>query len=289
MVIAAFMLFGILLFIYQINITRYENKGEIGRSEIFAKGIIRPQGMALDAEGRIFVQSAFDGMISMIKKDGSAMDYTYIDDYYGYGIELDASNNFIIAMEQQVAILNSSGYLLKSIEKFSHAYDVAKGPNNTIFVSDSDTNTIYRISSTYEVTAFVELGDKKSNTVHNAAGICFDKDFRNLYAVNMYKGDLYKIALSSDYEIENIDIIASNLKRPNFIDVDEDENVFISCLGDNTLVRVNHNSIKEIVSTKGKMSSPSGIVISNSGNAKTIYAASSDNNSIYKISIGSNN
>jgi hypothetical protein len=37
------------------------------------------------------------------------------------------------------------------------------------------------------------------------------------------------------------------------------------------------------------MSSPSGIVVSDSGNAKIIYAASSDNNNIYKISIGSNN
>ncbi len=234
------------------------------------------------------MQNDLDGKISIINKDGVAMDYSYIEDYYGYGIDLDDLNNFIIATQQQIVVLDSSGNALRIISGFKHAYDVAKGPSNSIFVSDSNTNIIYSISPNNEVTVFAELGNKKSSILPNAAGLSFDKDFKNLYVANMYSGDLYKINLSKEYKAEEIEIIASNLQRPNFIDVDDNGNVFITCVGDNTIVRVNKNSIKELIDTKGKLSNPSGIVINNS-NSKVLYVGSKDNNSIYKINIETNN
>lgn len=273
--------------IYQNYIINNENKKTIGKVELYVKGLSRPQGMVIDRKGRLFVQSAADGKISLIKKDGTAMDYSYIKDYYGYGLDIDNYNNFIIPMQQQVAIIDSSDNVLKVFEGFKHAYDVAMGPNNLIFVSDSETNAIYTINPKKEITVFAELGDKLSQTEPNATGLCFDKDYKNLYAANMYTGDLFKIRLSNNYRAENIEKIASNLSRPNYIDMDEQGNVFISCIGDNTIIRINQNSIKELIDTKGKLSTPAGIVVHNE-NDKIVYVASKDTNSIYKITIGSN-
>ena len=276
----------VILIIYLVNINDYENKSELGKAELFVKRITSPQAMAFDKEGRLFVQSDWDGKISIINKDGTAMDYSYIEKYYGYGMDIDYSDNFIIASKQQVTVFDNSGNVIRSIMGFDHAYDVERGPGNLIFVSDSATNNIYSISPKNEVAIFAELGDKKSINIPNVAGICFDNDYKNLYTVNMYSGDIYKISLSKEYKVEKIEIIASNLQRPNFIDVDEKGNIFITCLGDNTIVRINQNSIKEIIDTKGKVSSPSGIAINNNG--KVLYVGSKDNNSIYKINIGTN-
>jgi DNA-binding beta-propeller fold protein YncE len=276
------------LILYMVSVNNYENKSEIGKLELFVKRITSPQGVAFDKQERLFVQSDWDGKISIINKDGTALDYSYIEEYYGYGMDIDLAGNFIVASKKQVTVFDSGGNVVRSIKGFDHAYDVAMGPNNMIFVSDSATNSIYTITNKSEIIKFTELGDKKSNNIHNAAGICFDDDFKNLYAVNMYSGDLFKISLSKEYDFEKIEIIASNLQRPNFIDVDERGNVFITCLGDNNIVRIDQNSIKEVIDTKGKISSPSGIAISNNG-GKALYVGSKDNNSIYKINIGTNN
>ena len=276
------------LIAYLVNIYSYENKSMIGKPELFVEGIISPQGIAFNRDGRLFVQSNWDGKISIISKDGTAMDYSYIEKHYGYGMDIDYSYNFTMASMQQVTVYDNSGNVLRSINGFNNAYDVVKGPGNLIFVSDSATNNIYRISQENEVTLFAELGEHKSSDEPNATGICFDKDYRNLYVANMYKGDLYKISLSKNFEFERIDIIASNLQKPNFIDIDEQGNVFITCIGDNTIVRVNQNSVKELVDTKGKVMSPSGIAISDN-NGNVLYVGSKDNNSVYKINIGTMN
>ena len=278
----------VIFIVYLANISGYENKSEIGKPELFVKRITSPQGMAFDNEGRLFVQSNWDGKISIINKDGTAMDYSYIEEFYGYGMDIDKSDNFIVASKQQVTVFDNGGNIIRSIKGLDHAYDVASGPNNLIFVSDSATNNIYSISNKSDISIFVELGDKKSDNIPNATGISFDKDFKNLYAVNMYSGDLYKISLSKEYKPEKIEIIASNLQRPNFIEVDEKGNVFITCLGDNTIVRINQNSIKEIIDTKGKIASPSGIAINNN-NGKALYVGSKDNNRIYKFNLGTIN
>lgn len=284
--IVACLLGIVFLSIYLVNNYSYENKSEIGRIELFVKKIVSPQGMAFDQHGRLFVQSDWDGKISIINKDGKAMDYSYIEDYYGYGMDIDHLDNFVVASKQQVTVFDSGGKVIRVIKGFTHAYDVAIGADNTIFVSDSGTNGIYKVTSRNEVILLTLLGDKKSDIIHNAAGICFDKDFKNLYAVSMYSGDLFKVSLTQDDMVEEIKVIAANLQKPNFIDVDEDDNVFITCLGDNTIIRVNQNSIKELVDTKGKVSNPSGIAVRN--NEKVLYIGSKDNNSIYKIDIDAN-
>lgn len=285
---AIFIICLVILIIYLANINGYENKSEIGKAELFVKRITSPQGLAFDKDGRLFVQSDWDGKISIINKDGTAMDYSYIKEYYGYGMDIDYLDNFIVASKKQVTVFDNSGKVIRIITGFDHAYDVAKGPGSLIFVSDSATNNIYSISHNNEVTKFAELGDIKSDNIPNAAGICFDNDYKNLYAVNMYSGDLYKISLSKEFKLEKIEIVASNLQRPNFIDVDEQGNVFVTCIGDNNIVRINQNSIKELIDTKGKIANPSGIAINNN-NGKVLYVGSKDNNSIYKINIGTIN
>jgi DNA-binding beta-propeller fold protein YncE len=278
----------VILFLYMTNISGYENKSEFGKAELFAKGITSPQGVAFDKEGRLFVQSDWDGKISIIGKDGTVMDYSYVENFYGYGMDIDYLDNFIVASKQQVTVFDNGGNVLRSIKGFDHAYDVAMGPNNILFVSDSAANSIYTISQENEVTLFTKLGDKKSDNIPNAAGICFDSDYKNLYVVNMYSGNLYKISLTKEYKLEKVEVIASNMQRPNFIDMDEMGNVYITCLGDNLIVRINQNSIKEIVDTKGKISNPSGIAISDSS-GRELFVGSKDNNSIYKINIGTIN
>lgn len=270
-------------------LTGHEDRGEIGRMELFVKGINRPEGLALDAGGRLFAQSAFDGKISLISKDGKALDYSYVKQYFGHGMELDAAGDFLIAAKQHIVVLDNCGKVVRAVTGFKNIYDVEMGPDNTIYASDAYDNVIYTISPDNKITRFAELGGPRSNTVPNAAGISFDKDFKNLYVVNMYRGELYKISLKANNQAGEIQILGANIQRPNYVDVDENGNAYITCIGDNTVIRINQNSIKETIETKGKMLNPSGVTVKSSGKNSTLYVASRETNCIYKINIGTDN
>jgi sugar lactone lactonase YvrE len=258
-------------------------KGEFGKTELFVKNLPRPVGLDFDSNGRLFAQSAYDGNIYLINKDGAALDYTYMDDYYGYGFSIDGNSDFLLASQQHFARVDHSGKILDVVGGFKHLYDVVQGPGDLVFVSDSDTNTIYTIDLQQKVSVFKKLEDNISITVPNVTGLRFDKDYKNLYALNMYRGELYKIALTEQYEAGNTEVLASNLQYPSYLDVDDKGYVYITCVGDNTVVRIDPNCIKQTIDTKGKLSTPAGIII-NQGEG-ILYVTSKDTNSIYKITI----
>lgn len=272
------------------KILQNQNKGVVGKTMIFVKDIQSPQGLTLGRDEKLFTQCSYDGKISIIDKDGKAFDYIYLDSCFGYGIDIDEHDNILIAAIDEVIKIDSSGNILQSYKGFKNAYDIELAPDNTIFISDSKENIIYKISSQGEITEFAVLGNRKSTTVANVTGICFDKEFKNLYAVNMFTGSLYKISLTKDYEAKELEIIASNLKKPNFIDIDGAGNMYITCLGDDTVVRVDQNSIVEVIENQDKISAPSGIVVIGSDNSESILCiASKDSNIIYKINLGIKN
>lgn len=267
-----------------------EHSGAAGKPELFVKQIPRPQGLAINKEGKLFAQSSYDGKISIINKDGKALDYTYLKNYSGYGIEIDRNDNILMASNDKVIRVDSFGRMIQEFVGFGKAYDVEIAPDETIFVSDSQTNQIYKISPSGEKTVLIAFEGRSSSSTPNVTGIRFDKDFKNLYCVNMYSGDLYKIRLSGNYNVEDTTVVASGLSKPNFIDTDLEGNVYITCLGDNSVVRVDQNSIVERIDTNGKLAVPSGIVFeANSGNENKLFVASKDTNSIYRINIAVKN
>jgi sugar lactone lactonase YvrE len=190
-----FIFAGILLLVISIfTVLSIQNKQaienpdikQIGRAELFARGIQRPQGLALDEDGRLFAQSAIDGKISIIDKDGKVFDYTYLKDYNGYGIVIDQNDNTLMASNHKVVRVDSFGRVIQEYTGFVKAYDVKLAPDGTIFVSDAVEGRIYTISPKGEKKDFVGFDVMKSSSTPNAAGICFDKDFKNLYCVNTY-------------------------------------------------------------------------------------------------------
>lgn len=267
-----------------------QDKGVIGKPEIFVKNIPRPIGMTLGKNGNIFIQCSYDGKIFATNNDGKLFDYAYLDNYQGYGIDVDRNGNFIMAGGERVVKVNSAGKEMWSFDGFNYAYDIELAPDGTIFVSDSVDNIIYKISPQGAFSKLLTLEGRKADSERNAAGIRLDKEANILYAVNMYTGDLFRIKLTEDYQVQKSEIVASGLKKPNFIDIDEEGNVYITCLGDNSIARVDQNSIVETIDTEGKLSTPSGILfVEGQNDSGNLYVASHDTNSIYKINIGIKN
>lgn len=267
-----------------------EHSATVGRTEQFVKNILRPQGLALNKEGKLFVQSSYDGKISMINKEGKAFDYTYLQNYSGNGIKIDRNDNILMASNDKVIRVDSFGRMIQEFEGFGKAYDIEIAADNTIFVSDSQKNQIIRILPNGISTVLVSFEGRSSSSTPNAAGIGFDKDFKNLYCVNIYSGDLYKISLTKDYQVQDMTIIASGLSRPNFLDIDTGGNVYITCLGDNSVVRVDQNSIAEVIDTNDKLTGPSGIVFDANGDKEgSLFVASKETNIIYKIELSVKN
>lgn len=269
---------------HPIKASMLEYKFVSGKLELFSKDVKKPLGLALNDEGKLFVHSVSDGKIVIINKDGKAQDYSYLDDIYSYEIDMDEHGNFLVATLDKVIVLNPFGTVIRTIPGFKRLYDIKGGPDGSIFVSDSDRNIIYKITKEDEVLEFFKFEELKSDSIPNAAGLSFDKDYKYLYVVNMYKGDLYRISISEDYKAVDSDIIASNLKRPNYVAVDERGNVYITCVGDSTIAKVDENCIVEKLDTKGKLSLPAGIAISQSDD-KTLYVANIDSDSIYKLNL----
>ncbi len=284
-----FIIFTILIF--QSNlIFQNQDKGVMGKTMVFVRDIQSPQGLTMGRDNKLFVQCSYDGKISTIDRDGKAFDYIYLDNYYGNGIDIDEHNNILIAAYNEVIKVDNNGNVLQSYKGFKNAYDIEVAPDNTIFVSDSKENIIYKISSQGEITEFTALGNRKSTNLANVTGICFDRKFENLYAVNMYTGSLYRISLTNDYEAKEIEIITSSLKSPNFIDIDGEGNLYVTCLDENTVVRVDQNSILEVIESQDKISDPSGIVVvENNNGSSTLFIASKRSDSVYQIDLDTKN
>lgn len=271
------------------QILQNQAKVSVGKAILFVKNIRSPQGLILGKDNKLFAQCSYDGKISIIDKDGKAYDYTYLDNYNCKGIDVDKYNNILIAASNEVIKIDNSGNVLQRYRGFKNAYDIELTPDNTMFVSDSEENIIYKVSPQGKVSEFAVFSKNKSTNELNVTGICFDKEYKNLYAVNMFSGNLYKISVTEDYKAKELMVIASNLKQPNYIDIDSEGNMYITCLGDNNVVRVDQNSIIEVIESQGKLSAPSGIVAIDNNNESILYIASKYSNSIYKINLGIKN
>jgi sugar lactone lactonase YvrE len=114
-----------------------------GNSQPFATGIMNPTGLALDAEGRLYVSSRYDGTVHRVSSEGATSVYA---EGMGIatGIAFDTAGNlyvgdrsgtiFKIAQDRQI-------FVFATLEPSIAAYHLAFGLDGTLFVAAPTTSS----------------------------------------------------------------------------------------------------------------------------------------------------
>lgn len=163
----------------------------------FVSEMMNATGLALDADGNLYVSSRFDGTVYKVSSDGTRS--TYAEGLgVATGIAFDHEHNlyvgdrsgtiFKIAPDRQI-------YVFATLEPSVAAYHLAFAPDGSLFVSGPTTSSndcIYRVDPQGSVTEFFRgLGRPQ--------GLAFDFD-GNLYAAASINGRRGLVRFSPDGE-----------------------------------------------------------------------------------------
>lgn len=123
-----------------VSVFRIDSMGEI---RPFVTGLMNATGLALDAEGRLYVSSRFDGTVHRVSPDGTTS--TYAEGMgIATGIAFDNAGNlyvgdrsgtiFKIAQDRQI-------FVFATLEPSIAAYHLAFGVDGTLFVAAPTTSS----------------------------------------------------------------------------------------------------------------------------------------------------
>lgn len=154
-------------------------------SKPFVTDLMNPTGVAIDAEGLLYVSSRYDGIIYQITPSGSMS--VFVEGMgVATGIAFDSAQNLYVGDRSGTIFKISPSrqiYVFATLEPSIAAYHLAFGPDGFLYVTGPTTSSfdsIFRVSQSGEVETFYRgLGRPQ--------GLAFDAD-GNLYAAASLRG-----------------------------------------------------------------------------------------------------
>jgi sugar lactone lactonase YvrE len=173
-----------------------------GSREPFAANIPNPTSMAMDADGRLYVSSRFDGSVYRVSPDGTAE--TFVEDLgVPCGIAFDGANRLYVG-DRSGCILrveNRSVSLFASIPPSVAAFHLAFGPDDCLYVSCpslSSRDALYRVTPAGAVEVFRDGFGRPQGLAFDAGG--------SLYVADAVAGDsaVYRVSLDDPSQQERV-------------------------------------------------------------------------------------
>jgi sugar lactone lactonase YvrE len=158
--------------------------------------------MAMDADGRLYVSSRFDGSVYRVSPDGTAE--TFVEDLgVPCGIAFDGANRLYVG-DRSGSILrveNRSVSLFASIPPSVAAFHLAFGPDDCLYVSSpslSSRDALYRVTPAGAVEVFRDGFGRPQGLAFDAGG--------SLYVADAVAGDsaVYRVSLDDPSQQERV-------------------------------------------------------------------------------------
>ena len=280
-----------------------------GKRYFFASVGYKPEGIALDANGNVYIANSAGNSISMvtaagtvtttyasgfsmpsdIKLDGKGE--LFVSNYGGNsvsivtpangagvfakgiqnptGIAIDESGGLYVASESDGKIYRLIHTVSGYVSGLNAPEAMVRGNDGFVYASDSSNNSIYRISSIDTITTF-------ASGITSVSWFAFD-NAGNVLLTNFLDGTLLRISGN------NVNVFASGFSGPTGIAADNTNNLYYVMNYLNNTVSIVTSS--GVVSTFAVgLSGPMGAAFLSPGN---LYAANNHNGTIAKVVQGS--
>jgi sugar lactone lactonase YvrE len=238
----------------------------------FATGLSEPQYLTIDGAGNLYVTNFGTGSIAKISPAGVVS--TFYSGLIGpSGITIDANNNIYVANNyrstSQSAILeiSPSGTASSFATITGYVYGLTIDNFGNIYAANASYGSISQVTSLGVASTFASGMPLISGLARSSDG--------TLYATGSTNGAVYKITQQGA-----VTSVATgfDFNGPNEIAVDNNNNLYMTVFGNNTLSQ--YNTVTKIA-TSGTISMittgldvPCGMVIDGSGNFYVVSAES---------------
>jgi sugar lactone lactonase YvrE len=149
-----------------------------GTREPFSSGVVNPTSMAIDAEGRLYVSSRFEGTVYRLGADGSAEPFGH-DLGVACGLAFDRDGTLLVGDRSGTIFRvdrDGRATVFASLPASVAAFHLAIGPDRALYVTGptlSSHDSLYRIDRDGTVTIRASGFGRPQGLAFDAAGALF--------------------------------------------------------------------------------------------------------------------
>jgi hypothetical protein len=135
--------------------------------------------------------------------------------FVGPGLDIDAAGNCFIAAGDRVIKVDPQGgvstHFLTAGMGIKQAINLVLDPYGNILIADDIQDKVFKIDAAHRATPFIDnvLGH---DSPYGLMGICFDRDFQNLYLGEGARGRILKIPIRADGQPGESGILYQNTR-----------------------------------------------------------------------------
>jgi len=219
-----------------------------GTVSVFATGLNRPEGLALDSSGYLYVADSGNSCIMKFDPNGNSSVFASTGQQAPSALAFDRSGNLYVSLFGRILEVTPSGSSsLFASSGVSAPGSLAFGPDGDLYVANTGNNTIEKFDSSGRGAPFV------TNGLSFATGLAFDSS-GNLYVTDSGSGQIDKFDPSG-----NESVFASGWYPTGTEGLAFDSDGKLNALIDGAIFEFNASGVPTLLSFG--LSSPMGIAI----------------------------
>lgn len=228
---------------------------ESGQVLPVAQGISSPDGLAIDANGVMYVGSRSSNKIYHISPGGQMEVHAKLRCAGVIGMAVDSDGNLYVAGRDKVFKLTPNKEVEELVQGFKWAEMVALDSKGNLFITDARQNKVFKLTADGMLNVFIDntIGVLDESSWY-VTGIVIDEESNFIYTCNYYTGQILKYPILPNGQAgDPIHVASAN--QPTQMVMDENGQLYVTCFS-GSIIYVTPRGVEPIAKT----SSPTAIV-----------------------------